>query len=311
MNASVRANRPPDVVRTSTADRRRTILDVLRRARCRVELSVFRCDDPQVFAELARATARGVQVSVLLTSRAKGHPGDLETLRVALAATGATVHLYANPAMKYHAKYIVIDDGPAIVASGNFTGKCFERTLDAVVLTHDPEVVASLRALHAADCAGAPLPPALSPRLIVAPERSRRLLAALISNAQSSVRVIDPKLCDPRMMCLLSAQRNDGIAVEIFDGPRIGNLESHGKLLLIDDRIAVVGSLAFAPVSLDLRREVAIATEEPQAVAQVARLFRLAAAEARRRGSVIVTGDPIGPPPARGLLVAGAEEATC
>ena len=45
MNARVRAICPPDVLRTSTADRRRTILDVLRRARCRIELSVFRCDD--------------------------------------------------------------------------------------------------------------------------------------------------------------------------------------------------------------------------------------------------------------------------
>src|SRR5262245_10769877 len=107
MTASLRTNRPPDVVRTSTADRRRTILDALRRARCRIDLSVFRCDDPQVFAALARATARGVQVTVLVTPRAKGHPGDLETLRIALRATGAAVHLYANPAMKYHAKYIV------------------------------------------------------------------------------------------------------------------------------------------------------------------------------------------------------------
>jgi cardiolipin synthase A/B len=311
MNASIRAIGPPDVLRTSTADRRRTILDVLRRARCRIELSVFRCDDSQVFAELTRATARGVQVSVLLTARAKGHPGDLETLRAALAATGAAVHLYGNPAMKYHAKYIVVDDGPAIVASGNFTSKCFERTLDALVLTHDPAVVASLRALHAADCAGAPLPPALSPRLIIAPERSRGLLTALISSAQSSIRVIDPKLCDPRMMCLLSARRNDGVAVEIFDGPRIGTLESHGKLLLVDDRIAVVGSIAFAPVSLDLRREVAIATEEPQAVAQIARLFRAAAAETRRRGSRRVASGATGPRVTRPSLTAATKEATC
>jgi phosphatidylserine/phosphatidylglycerophosphate/cardiolipin synthase-like enzyme len=311
MTASVHGRWPAEVLRMSPADRRRAILDALRRARCRIELSMFRCDDSQVFAELTRATARGVQVSVLLTPRAKGHPGDLETLRVALDATGAAVHLYANPAMKYHAKYIVVDDGPAIVASGNFTSKCFERTLDAVVLTYDPAVVASLRALHAADCAGAPLPPALSPRLIVAPERSRALLTALISSAQSSIGVIDPKLCDPRMMCLLSAQRNDGVAVEIFDGPRIGTLESHGKLLLVDDRIAVVGSIAFAPVSLDLRREVAIATEEPQAIAQIARLFRLAAAERRRRGAPRIASGAAGPRLARPSLIAATKEATC
>jgi PLD-like domain len=305
----VRANRPADALRTSTADRRRTILDVLRRARRRIELSVFRCDDAQVFAELARATARGVQVSVLMTARAKGRPGALETLRAALGATGAAVHLYTNPSMKYHAKYIVVDDGPAIVGSGNFTTKCFERTLDALVLTHDPEVVAGLRALHAADCQGAPLPQALSPRLIIAPERSREVLAALLANAESSIRIIDPKLCDPRMMSLLSARRNDGLTVEIFDGPRIGALESHGKILLVDDRIAVVGSLAFAPVSLDLRREVAIATHDPEALAHAARLFRRVAVRParRRRACVCCSSDPEMP---RHPL-ASAEGASC
>jgi phosphatidylserine/phosphatidylglycerophosphate/cardiolipin synthase-like enzyme len=309
MNGRIRASRPPDVLRTSTTDRRRTILDALRRARRRIDLSVFRCDDAQVFAELARATARGVQVSVLMTARAKGRPGDLETLRAALGATGAAVHLYTNPSMKYHAKYIVVDEGPAIVGSGNFTSKCFERTLDAMVLTHDPEVVAGLRALHAADCQGAPLPSALSPRLVVAPERSRGVLAALIANAESSVRIIDSKLCDPRMMSLLSARRNDGLTVEIFDGPRIGALESHGKMLLVDDRIAVVGSLAFAPVSLDLRREVALATEEPPAVAQAARLFRSVAARPTKRHGASLSRpsdtEMSGPP------LAAREEASC
>jgi phosphatidylserine/phosphatidylglycerophosphate/cardiolipin synthase-like enzyme len=283
MSVSLRAV-PSDSVRTAPADRRRAVLDVLRRARRRLELSMFRCDDAEVLTELARATARGVEVSVLLTPRAKGHPADLETLRSALAATGAAVHRYANPAVKYHAKYLVVDEGPAIVASGNFTRKCFERTVDAVVVTHDPDVVAGLRALHAADCGGAPLPPALSMRLIIAPERSRGLLAALLADARSSIRVIDPKLCDPRMMGLLSARRSDGLTVEIFDGPRIGALESHGKILLVDDRVALVGSLAFAPVSLDRRREVAIVVEEPRAVADVARLFRTAAAAQSRRG---------------------------
>jgi phosphatidylserine/phosphatidylglycerophosphate/cardiolipin synthase-like enzyme len=310
MSATLRGAIPPDSVRTSTAIRRRTILDVLRRARRRVELSMFRCDDAQVFSELARAIARGVQVSVLLTPRVKGNPGDLETLRSALDATGAAVHLYANPSVKYHAKYIVVDDGPAIVASGNFTRKCFERTVDAVVLTHDPEVVAGLRALHAADCGGAPLPPALPLRLIVAPERSRGQLAALIANARSSIRVIDPKLCDPRMMGLLSARRNDGLAVEIFAGPRIGALESHGKLLLVDDRVAVVGSLAFAPVSLDRRREVAIVVEEPKAVAEVARLFDTAAAARPRGGRRNIAGRST-PDVSPRVFAAAAEEALC
>jgi len=53
-----------------------------------------------------------------------------------------------------------------------------------------------------------------------------------------------------------------------------GGLKSHGKMLLIDDRLAVVGGLAIAPLSLDFRREVAIVVEEPDAVAAVVQWFR-------------------------------------
>ena len=86
------------------------------------------------------------------------------------------------------------DDGPAIVASLNFTKKCFSRTLDALVVTHDPEVVSGLRAIMAADREMQPAPASLPARLIVGPERARAQLAALLKGAQSSIRLLDAKL---------------------------------------------------------------------------------------------------------------------
>ena len=41
------------------------------------------------------------------------------------------VWAHTDPVVKYHAKYLVADDGPAVVASLNLTRKCFERTCDA------------------------------------------------------------------------------------------------------------------------------------------------------------------------------------
>jgi cardiolipin synthase len=265
---------PPDRVVTSVADRRNTIVEVIRQARRTIVLSLFRCNDPQIFSELAQATARGVQVDTLVTSRAKGEKSKLKKLWAALQQTGASVHAYTDPVVKYHAKYLVADDGPAVVASFNFTRKCFERTCDALVLTHDPEVVEGLRALMAADRDRRPLPATVSPRLIVGPERARRQFTVLIEQARSSLRLIDPKLSDPDLVTLLNAQHAAGLTVEVFGSKRLGNLKSHGKILLIDDRLAVVGGLALAAMSLDFRREVAIIVEDPGAVADVKELFR-------------------------------------
>src|SRR5262249_52657603 len=154
----------PDRIVTSVEERRATILEVIRNARESIVLSLFRCNDEQIFDEIARATGRGVTVEALITSRAKGGKNKLKKLWENLEGTGATVYAYTEPVVKYHAKYLVADDGPAVVASLNFTRKCFSKTCDAIVVTHDPEVVTGLRALIRADRERAPLPSALPER---------------------------------------------------------------------------------------------------------------------------------------------------
>jgi phosphatidylserine/phosphatidylglycerophosphate/cardiolipin synthase-like enzyme len=258
----------------SVDDRRRALVEVIRGARTRISLSLFRCNDDAVFAELAAATARGVAVEVLVTSRAKGGQKKIAKLWRALEQTGATLHAHMDPVVKYHAKYLVVDDGPALVASLNFTRKCFQRTCDALLITYDPGVVAGLRELMASDRDGRAMPADLTERLIVGPERARRQFTALVGDARTSIRLIDAKFSDPDLVAMLKARRAEGLTVEIVTAKRLGDLKSHGKIMLIDDATVVVGSLALAALSLDFRREVAITVTEPTAVAAVAELFR-------------------------------------
>jgi phosphatidylserine/phosphatidylglycerophosphate/cardiolipin synthase-like enzyme len=276
----------PDRLVTAVEDRRSALLDVIRQAQSRITLSLFRCNDVELFAELASATSRGVEVEVLVTSRAKGGKKKMEKLWRNLERTGATLKAYTDPVVKYHAKYLVADDGPALVTSLNFTKKCFRKTCDALVLTYDPAVVSGLRRLMEADCSRLPMPSNISERLIVGPERARRQFTDLIESARSSIRVIDAKLSDPDLVAMLNDKRARGLTVELFSSKRLGELKSHGKIMLIDDEKVVVGSLALAALSLDFRREVAIVVDEPSAVAEAAELFRgLAAAAADARAA--------------------------
>jgi phosphatidylserine/phosphatidylglycerophosphate/cardiolipin synthase-like enzyme len=263
----------PDRLVVSTDERRAAVLDVIRQARNRITLSLFRCNDAAVFDELKAAVDRGVAVEVLVTSRARGGQKKIQKLWRALEETGATIHSYTDPVVKYHAKYLVADEGPAIVASLNFTKKCFKGTYDALVISHDPEVVADLRRLWVADRDRQPMPADLSARLIVGPERARRQFTALIEGARHSIRLIDAKLSDPDLVSLLSARRASGMTVETFTIKRLGDLKSHGKIMLIDDETIVVGSLALGALSLDFRREVAIVVKESGAVAVAIDLF--------------------------------------
>src|SRR4051794_7837216 len=113
--------RPPDRVVTTVEDRKAAIVDVIRSARQTIALSLFRCNDPDIFAELAAATERGVRVEALITSRAKGGKKKLRKLWEALERAGVGVQPYTEPVVKYHAKYLVADDGPAVVTSMNLT----------------------------------------------------------------------------------------------------------------------------------------------------------------------------------------------
>lgn len=271
-----RERRPPDRVVATPAETRNAVLEVIRRARRQLTLSLFRCDDDAVIVEISRAVDRGVDVDVVVTSRSKGKK-KLHRLWEALETTGAAVHPYTDPVVKYHAKYMVADDGPAVVASLNFTKKCFQKTVDALVITHDPEVVDGLRRLQRADREGRSVARELPERLIVGPEKARRQLTALIQGAESRIRLIDPKVSDPVLAKLLDARRQQGIAVEVHSAKKLSGLQSHGKLMLIDDKLAVVGSLALATLSLDFRREVAIVVEDRPAVQTLTRLFNAVA----------------------------------
>jgi cardiolipin synthase A/B len=244
------------------------MLRIIGGARRRLVLSLFRCDDFDVLDALAGALERGVSVHALLTKRAKGGRKRLKKLWEALEEMGAVVSWYGDPVVKYHAKYLVADEGPAIVTTLNPTRKCFTRTWDAVLVTHDDAVVRSLLHLFEADAGGRP--PSLgrhfSRRLIVGPEQARPDVHALISSARHSIRILDHKLSDPDVVALLRERRAAGVMVSILGAAFSGPLEPHGKLMIIDEERAVIGSLALSTLSLDFRREVAVVVHDPAAV---------------------------------------------
>jgi phosphatidylserine/phosphatidylglycerophosphate/cardiolipin synthase-like enzyme len=232
---------------------------------------MFRCDDLEVLDALAEALRRRVRVEVLITGRAKGWQARLQRLWVLLEDMGATLHRYPDPVVKYHAKYIVADKSLALVASLNLTRKCFTSTVDFVVTTHDPGIVSGLTRLFDLDCgaASAPRPPRLSRRLIIGPDGARRQFTELIQSARRSICLIDPKVTDPGIVALLKTKAADGVSVSVLSRGAIRGLTPHGKLLIVDGKTAVIGSLSLSALSLDFRREVAIVVRDATCLTQL------------------------------------------
>ncbi len=262
--------------------RKAALLGVIASAKRRLVLSLFRCDDFSILDALAAALERGCEVEAILTKRAKGGKKRLKKLWGALEEMGAVVTRYADPVVKYHAKYLVADETTAIVTTLNPTKKCFSRTWDAVLITTDTSVVKGLLTLFKADAAGVPLPTRrpLSRRLIVGPERSREEIRGLIASARHSIRILDHKLSDPDLVGLLRDRRAEGITVSVLGKHPMGGLEPHGKMLIVDESRAILGSTALSTLSLDFRREVSVVVHEPALVKQLNTSYQQLSAKA-------------------------------
>jgi len=258
-----------------TGERRRTVLDVIGGARRELVLSVFRCDDFHVLDALGEAVQRKVRVRALLTPRAKNWDKRLQDLGVFLDSMGAEVQRYAGAHTKYHAKYIVADDGPALIASLNFTRKCFDRTCDFVVVTHEPGVISGLRALFESDC-HAPdsgIPANLDGSLVVGPELARARFLEILGSARRTIRIIDHRVSDPECVAVLRQKQAAGVSVHVIGLGGVAGFLSHGKMMLVDDATAVVGSISMSPPALNVRREVAAVIRDPANVAELKRFF--------------------------------------
>jgi phosphatidylserine/phosphatidylglycerophosphate/cardiolipin synthase-like enzyme len=242
----------------------------MRSAERELVLSMFRCDDFTVIDEVAAAVNRGVKVRILITQRARGWKDKLKDLTALLRSVGAEVHPYDDPVMKYHAKYMVADDTSALVTSLNFTRKCFEETCDFMVFTQDSDVVSSLKMMFEIDYRAPALPmPAITDRLIVGPQQSRQRLTGMLAAARETISIVDHKVTDPAVVGLLAEKEQQGIKIQILGNGFLDGLVCHGRMILIDAKTAIVGSIHLSLTSLDMRREVAIISEQDTLVSEL------------------------------------------
>ena len=268
--------------------RRQVILDLLRSTRRKIVLSLFRCDDSRVLDEIVSTARRKVDVRVLVTPRARGWNKRLGSLVTLLKDTGVDVQQYNGPWAKYHAKYMVSDDETALVCTMNLTRKCFDETCEFVLMSHDPELVSSLMLLFEFDMQTPSLPvPQWNDRLIVGPEQSRDRMLAYLQRAKRSIRIIDHRVTHPDLLLMIARKSQAGIRVQILGRGEVGGLVSHGKLIVVDDRLAIIGSASLSRQGLDIRREVSVAIEDKARIAELTDFFdKLAAAPVSENGDV-------------------------
>ena len=146
--------------------------------------------------------------------------------------------------------------------------------------TTDPAAVLDAWRLFDADLArrGLPASAANDSRLVVGPEWAGTAVRDLLASAERRIAIIDHKLDDPRVKRILAAKVREGVRVDHLATRVIDGRTAHGKLTIVDGRVALVGSLALSASSLELRRELGLLVTEAHAVRRLEAFVRTALA---------------------------------
>jgi len=127
------------------------IVRAVRRAKQSVRLTIFRCDLPEIEKALAAAAARGVEVHALIAENNRSGEKQLRKLELRLLGAGVTVSRTSDDLVRYHYKFLVIDERVLFVFGFNFTRLDLSKRRSFGVSTRKHRLVAEALELFEAD----------------------------------------------------------------------------------------------------------------------------------------------------------------
>ena len=277
------------------------VVELIDQAREQLLLKQFKLQSEQVEQALFRAQGRGVQVRVMLNPHTSGGDRWNDESFALLQSQGIEVVWTSECFPVTHEKSIVIDGQAALIATFNLSDKYFTETRDYGIVSHDAAVVEQVTAGFEADWHRSFFEPRLDVGLVWSSAHSRGQMARVIDSAERTLWIQHPKFVDAVILERIVAARERGVKVRVLCGGKHGisdwdildtfsslrtlrrfgvkvrkqkNLRVHSKLIVVDGRQALVGSMNIDRSAFDLRRELGIIVDEPDIVDRLRRVFK-------------------------------------
>ena len=282
-------------------DTAKLILDPINAALHSLNIRMFLFTDPTLLSAVIAAQRRGVNVRVMLNPARRDGKSDNEKARKLLLKAGIKVRNSSESFALTHQKSMVIDDTLGFVESLNWETRDLTETRDYAVVTTSKREVAEMIACFDADWSRKPFKPDPKSRLIWCPDHGRERIAEFIDGAKKSLWIQNERYQDTVIIERLVRAVNRGVRVRIMARPahklkknklveaigglrimhdvgakvhKLNDLKLHGKMLLADEKRAIVGSINLTPGSFDARRELAIETEAKHVVKRLVKTSR-------------------------------------
>lgn len=242
----------------------------------------------------------GVDVRVMLNAQRSGGDRANDETYDEFKRAGIDVQWSSPKFYVTHEKSIVVDGNAAMVATYNLMIKYFTLTRDYGIITRDPQHVAQIIDVFNADWEHLDFTPAEDAGLLWSNSNSRHQMARFIDRATEHLLIQHPKFVDAVILDHIAAAAHRGVKVRVLCGGKHGisewdvldtfaslrtlgrfgvkvhkqkNLRVHAKLIVVDGREVLVGSMNIDRSAFDLRRELGLITDDPAVVQRLVAVF--------------------------------------
>src|SRR5271168_3270350 len=274
-------------------DTAKPILDAIAQARKSIRVKMFIFSDPSLLEAVIAAQHRGVDVRVMLNPERRDGEKENADTRKKLVEAGVHV-IDSNPAFDVtHEKSMVIDDITAFVQSLNWETKNITLTRDYAVVTSHKHEVDEVAQCFDADWNRKKFDTGDHSHLIWCIGNGRQRLGQIIDSSKHSLWLQNERYQDPTIIEHLIRAHARGVKIQIMARPphklkkekliegvsglrslqdlgvkihKLKHIKLHAKLILADDKRAIIGSINLAPGSFDSRRELAIEVDDKHIV---------------------------------------------
>jgi cardiolipin synthase A/B len=282
-------------------DSAKPIINAINKAKKSLRVKMFVFSDPALLKAVIAAKKRGVDVRIMLNPSRRSGKAENQHSRKTLVAAGVNV-IDSNPAFGMtHEKSMVVDDESAYVKSLNWETKNLTETRDyAIVTSHKHEVQEIINCFEA-DWKRKKFDTGQGAHLIWCTGNGRERIAQAIDEAKHTIFTQNERYQDAVIIERLVRAQMRGVKVHVMARPphklskekltegvgglrtmqdvgikvhKLKHLKLHAKMLLIDDRRVIVGSINLAPGSFDSRRELAIDVDDKHIVKRMIKVAR-------------------------------------
>jgi cardiolipin synthase A/B len=279
-------------------DSAKPLLEAIGNAAKSIRIKMFLFSDPALLQAVIAAQHRGVDVRIMLNPERRDGEKENHESRKTLLDAGVHV-IDSNPQFDLtHEKSMVIDDQTAFIQSLNWETKNLTVTRDYAVVTSHKHEVDEVAQCFDADWNRTKFDAGDHSHLIWCTGNGRERLSRFIDQSKHSLWLQNERYQDPVIIEHLIRAHGRGVKIRIMARPpdklkkgkleegvsglrsladlgvkirKLKHIKLHAKLIMADDKTAIVGSINLAPGSFDSRRELAIEVRDEHIINRISK----------------------------------------